>query len=56
MPVAGRPPVLADVAGIAQIDGSLVDAGSLSQYGPHHSLRHQRAGMILISGRPRHAP
>jgi len=27
---------------MAQIDGSLVDAGSLSQYGPHHGLRHQR--------------
>jgi hypothetical protein len=34
--LGGRlPPILTQVAGMAQTDGSLVDAGSLSQYGPH---------------------
>jgi hypothetical protein len=38
----GGPRILAELAGIAQIDGLLVDAESLSQYGPHHGARHQR--------------
>jgi hypothetical protein len=42
--LGGRlPPILTQVAGMAQTDGSLVDAGSLSQYGPTRGFRHHAA-------------